>query len=798
MLSEIEYQKYTKFQHRLSKSANEYIDRVRSNEPSRMVGTHARKNLVSWFPSTVMDKTISLESRTAEYAFIVIGSYRGWFYEIWDQPEPEKIIKTNKNGVKRPGPYTGDFLVLTESGPQIVEVKTKSEIDALLESNPNDWKQLENGDIDYIPASERFSEIGIGFKVFVYDVKHRYLVSNLSFLLRSRDGEGYSNDLVKKVNAALSKEFYWTLYDLKKELKIENYTPLIQMVDRGLIQANLDQDMLTQPENCIVARSKILLEKGRELFFANQIYQDGVLSEVSIMEVPTEREAQSALEKLEKIKLGDAGRSTRRYKKQVKAGKIQGLTDFQALVSREHLKGNRVSKLNSVVDDFLNDYLINTHAPSQGLTEYRSFIRYKAEAQEVHPQYDAVCRKTFSRRLSKISAEIIAMQRGGKRLANSVSEPTDPLHRNLKAQVAWERAAIDHYLADIYLIYFSTSGEVYIQKPWLTAMIDLHSSVVLAISMSFLSPSRRSVAKVVRECVRKHGRLPAEIIVDRGSDFRSVYYASLLAHYSIMHTLRPASHPRFGGEVEGLFGEFKKQWLTQREGNVTDYKEARSVDGDKAPQKSAVLTPKDFYREITAFCEWRNNKCRGTSEVSAGLKFKTSQNNFPFVAKNIKYDAEFMLATSVETKKYTVDFSRGIRIGGFWYYSPEIKKVRGRKSKLDVRIDPENPHVIYALVDNQWCPCYSAEINTFSSKNHVDQLVEGLTKYEVLKLRSRIREQDDIELVKILKEMSGVKENQGFYPVLEMEEAPNGEENPQLSEILKFAEVKPYKREGWG
>jgi len=800
MLSEMEYKKYTIFEHQLSQQAREYITTVRTSEPSRMVGTQARTNLSSWLPSTLMNQTISLESKSAEFSFVMLGTYLKWFIEIWDQPEPEKVYKTNKNGVKYYGSYTPDFLILKNEGPVIVEVKLRSEVNKLIEKNPIDWIRLDNGEAVYVPAMERFKELGLAFKVFEYDSSLRYQVANISLLLGSREARKYSVEFVEEVDRVFKNSFCWILSDLKKELGLGCYTYLVQLIDDGVLKVDIKNDLITQFESCVVTRSEELLAHSREAAFSKQIYTDNLLTSVSIAKVPSEREAEAAIHKLERINRGEKSRSVRRWIKQKQDGQNQQLTEFQALLPSYYLKGNRRRKVNKVVDEYLTNYLSDVHASASGISIYRSFINYKSLARKEHLLYDPVCRKTFTRRIAKIPAEVIALKRGGKRMANAVSAPSDPLVRGIKAQTSWERAAIDHYLADIYLIYYSVDGKVYVERPWVTAMIDLYSTSVLAVSISFLSPSRRSVAKVMRECVRKFGKLPREIIVDRGSDFRSVYYSSLLAHYQIINTLRPSAHSRYGGEVEGLFGEFKKQWLTQREGNIADYKEARSFDGKKSPAKSAILSPKDFYRELLAFCAWRDNKCKGSGDESAAVKFHHSQNNFPFIAKEIEYNDEFLLATSVETTTYSIDFQRGINIRGSWFWSPEIKKIQGHKKELEVRIDPENPHVIFSRIDNNWHPCYSSEINTYSSKNHIAQLMEGLTKYEVANLKLKVREQDDLELVRIKREMDDLAKDEKVIPIVEVNiDFDSQEECEDVNqEQLKFSEVKPYKRESWG
>ena len=78
MFKEIEFRRYCTFEQQLSKEAINYIQMVRENPPSRMVGTHAKRNIVSFYPSQKMGHTISTESRGPEKSFAILCEYVLW------------------------------------------------------------------------------------------------------------------------------------------------------------------------------------------------------------------------------------------------------------------------------------------------------------------------------------------------------------------------------------------------------------------------------------------------------------------------------------------------------------------------------------------------------------------------------------------------------------------------------------------------------------------------------------------------------------------------------------------------
>ncbi len=765
MLSDTQFREYITFIHALKGVAKEYITITRNSEPNRMVGVRAKNNVCSWVVSSKMGRSISTESRTAEKSFVILSEYDDSVLEIWDQPQPVQVVRTNKRGRLQKGSYNPDFLVLSNDGPKVVEVKPAEVLEELIESQPDNWVKRANGEYSYLPAKKAFSDMGLAHEVFCYSRDIRYRVANLELMLRSRSVGAVEPCLQSRLYKLFEESFSWSLYGLKNSLSLNCYTPLIQLVDQGEIFFDIDNELLSEPRGCFITSDMSLVGESKALRDSQKIYNDDLLS-ISIAKFPSYSCAAKALEKLRKIESGaGAERSIRRWKQQVRVGSSKGLTPFQSLIPRTYLSGNRVCRVSDVVVDYLQKYFVNTHGPSQGLSDYRSYIRYKDMAKEHHPDFDPVSRRTFMRRLREIPASVIAKARQGRRGENAAADPSDPTERSLKAQLPWQAAAIDHYKADVYLVFYSNNGQIFVERPWITAMIDLSTGAVLAITLSFRDPSRNSCAKVIRECVRTHCRLPLEIIVDRGSDFRSVYFSALLAHYGVTLSLRPSAHSRYGGEVEGLFGEFKKMWLTQRPGNLADFEEARSVDGKLSPKQVAILKPYDFYKEIKAFTTWRDARPKGVHLESGRQRFLAGQKEFPFVGVSVNYDQDLMLATAVESKAYTVDFRRGIHIDDLYYYTPNIANIRGKKSKTEVRRDPENPHVVYALIDDIWEPCYSSQINSYSSLDQTAQFEQGLVAIEGVNLRRKVREEFDVELSRMCREMDKVRTD-GEVPLI--------------------------------
>lgn len=753
MLESHKYDEYV-FNHKLSRDAIDYISSVRNSDaPSRTVGTHAKGNVSLWVFSNKMGRTISLESSTGENPFAISNEYDIPTIEYWDQPEPVSISITTKKGKKRNSSYTPDFLVLKDTGPVIIEVKTEDELCKLVIDKPEDWKKDSKGKYHFLPAEQTFNDIGLKFQVISNSEFSKIRMANLKMLMQSRKSGSPENEaeIDNNIFKIVEDSYSISLSELRKRAELKDFTRIIQLIDKQKLFFDLDDELLSNDENTYLSMSKELSEHAK----AQRLEVDNYLESSPHIEcslVPSTKDAEKALAKQKRIENDEDGRSIRRWKVTIRKGKKAGLNAFQSLLPKYYKSGNRSKRLNKKVSDFIDTFIKEKFADPIRMSNYKAYTVYKVDAKQEHPQYPPVTRKTFSKYLIRKKQREIAYARGGKRAANAASDSSEVSKRSLKAQLAFENASVDHYLSDIYIVCFSSTENIYVQRPWISAMVDEATNAILAVTILFSSPSIKSCSLLIRECVRRHGRLPQSILVDRGSDFRSVYFSSLLAHYRVDLRQRPASFPQYGSEVESLFAEFKKDWLPLKAGNITQYKEARAVDGKKSPKNTAIHDPYHFFRELQIYCNWRDDtKIIGIHNETTAKELNTHLELYPFIGNSIEYNQEFLLVSAVDCKKYKVDYQRGIHLDGRHYWHPDIQKIRGKKSKLEVRIEPENPNKIYSLIDNNWVTCESTGSQTFYTMDPVQRHINTLLARDTSKLRDFAKAEADEELVKLIK-----------------------------------------------
>lgn len=786
MLNDTEITKY-RDTFSLTDIAWEYIQHTRTSEPFRNVGALAVSNVCSAIYSNKMERTINTESRTAERKFFLLCEYDDSILEIWEQPQPVKLVITNKKGRKQKITYTPDFLVLTTSGPQVIEVKTQSKLQELVNIQPKNWGYSDSEGYSYRCAEEVFEGMGLVHLVFAGSPEKENRVANIELLLLSRERAPIDEKYIKKLKKQLRQSSFISLYDCKNYLSLDSFTPIIQWIDSGELFFDIDNSLLSEPHSCFVTIERSCIPFMRELLTKKQVCSSETYTNNSLGFLPSAKALTLAISRLKRIESGEKSRSVRRWKKLITEQEGQGLSKLQILCMKDRNKGNSQSKIPIVVEKCLLSFITETFSKNQGQLKHSAYWQYCSIAADEHPIFEPVSFSTFLKRCEQLSNDEFHLKRGGKRAANAASAPTEPSTRSIKRTIPWQCASIDHYLTDIYLVVNENNNEVYVARPWLTAIVDNATGEVLATSISFKSPSRVSCAKVIRSCVRKHGLLPREVIVDRGSDFRSNYFQALMAHYGITYTQRPSSHSRYGAEVERFFGQFKQEWLCNRPGNLADYKEARSVDGSKVPKNSATLIVAQFIDELELYLNWRSNKSIIGSYESKELIFKSKSAEYDLVPIPVKYNDEFLIVTAVETHRYKIDFQRGIHIGELHYYTPKFLLYKGRKKDVQVRIDPENPFIVYVFIDGSWELCFHEQFRRYKLLTPSEQIEIGLIHKECMRFKRKIAHCEGVELAKIVEKRNVLAETlkTGKIPNLATEryEAPASVDYSSLPDL---------------
>src|ERR1019366_589225 len=269
----------------------------------------------------------------------------------------------------------------------------------------------------------------------------------------------------------------------------------------------------------------------------------------------------------------------------------------------------------------------------------------------------------------------------------------------------------DHTPLDIMLV-SSVTGKPF-AKPYLTMLTDAYSRRILAVYVTYDPPSYRSAMMLFRICVQRHQRLPQELVVDRGSDFGSVYFETLLSRYFITKKERPAQQPHFGSVIERLFGTVTTELLNQLRGNTQSTKVPRQMTREVDPNHQACWTLERFSARLSQWAyevyDQMEHPALGQSPREAyaqGMELAGAR-----VHRLIPYSEDFIMLTrpTTRTGEAKVAPSRGITVNSLHYWHDQMRSPQVWGKIVPIRYEPFDMGVAYAFIEGQWLECIADE-----------------------------------------------------------------------------------------
>ena len=401
-------------------------------------------------------------------------------------------------------------------------------------------------------------------------------------------------------------------------------------------------------------------------------------------------------------------RTLRDWTARFKAAEQATGTGYIGLLPNTNRKGNRCPKLPADCIRLMNESINDQYLTLTRKTRFAVWAILKqrcAAAGVMAPSYATFCKAVQDR-----SAALVKGKRQGAKAAYSLTEfqwyltQTTPRHGDRPFEIAH----MDHTELDIELVSSQTGRPL--GRPWISILTDAFSRSPLAVYLTFDAPSHRSCMMLLRDCVARHHRLPDTIVVDGGSDFRSVYFEALLAYFGCTKKVRPSAQPRFGSVVERLFGTTNTQFVHTLRGNV-QARDSRHVTLSDSARSLAIWTLADLYAALCAYlfsvygsiCHPALADCpqsvlqRGA--IQGGTRFQ----------RIIAYDQNFLLLSLPGTRRGTAKVlsGRGIKVHHVLYWADCFRDPAIERTSIPVRIDPFDIGHVYALVNNRWVECQS-------------------------------------------------------------------------------------------
>ena len=418
-------------------------------------------------------------------------------------------------------------------------------------------------------------------------------------------------------------------------------------------------------------------------------------------------------------------RTLRLWLARYRLGKERYGNGYAGLLPKTASRGNRSLRLPEESRNLLAEFVANDYESLKQKTRAASWAVLKRSCEEkgvVAPSY-----VTFCLAVRRRPAFEQTLKRKGRRAAYTNApfyfelQLTTPRHGDRPFEIGH----IDHTELDIEVVCSHTGRSL--GRPWMTILTDAFSRRGLSVYLTFDAPSYRSCMMILRECVRRHGRLPQILVIDGGPEFESTYFETLLARYEVTKKTRPPAQARFGSVCERLFGTTNTQFVHNLRGNTQITRNVRQVTKSVSPQGQAVWTLaaldqrlSEYVFEIYDTVEHPALSQSPREAFTAGLESGGLR-----LQRMIAYDEDFLIATLPTTPRGVAKVvpGRGVKVNQIHYWSDRFRNPAVEGTRVAVRYDPFDAGAAYAFVERQWVRCCSEYHTVFQSRSEKEILL---------------------------------------------------------------------------
>lgn len=451
------------------------------------------------------------------------------------------------------------------------------------------------------------------------------------------------------------------------------------------------------------ARSRLAQANPDDLAVANRRYE--LIKPVLAGGSPTEPSAHP--------------RTVARWVAQYKQAQQVHRCGYVGLLPQYHHSGNYQPKLSEAARALMEQFIADNYETFKQKNKQAVYgqFRLACEKQGVQPP----SYKTFVAAIKQRPQQEQIRKRQGRKVAYQSApfywelEYTTPRHGDR----SFEIGHIDHTELDLELRHSQTRKNL--GKCFLTFLLDAFSRRILALHLSFERPSYRACMMVLRECVRRYQRLPQILVVDRGREFSSIYFETLLAYYETTKKERPPSKPRYGSVIERLFGTTNTQFIYNLVGNTQITRQLGQMTQETNPKYLANWTLPRLYLRLR---EWAYDVYDTTEQAALGQSPREAfaaglalSGQRPY--RLIPYNQDFIINTLPTTRRGAAmaNANRGIKVNYIHYWSDEFRHPEVSQTLVPIRYDPTNMGLAYAYVQGRWVQCISEHYARFKGRS---------------------------------------------------------------------------------
>jgi putative transposase len=706
-----------------------------------------------------MDRVVECESHRVELSFVYSLEHDAAVLEYYPQPPPITLRWTALTGRETGIVHTPDFFVFREDGCGWVECKPQDKLEQLIQTAPERFQRDGGGRWRCAPGERVAWEYGFFYRVWSTADLSPTSLRNLRFLQDYFDPD-YPEVPLKarfQITEAVKRQPGLAVADLVRRLSDAGYDEVYRLIAVGNLYVDLESSPLAQPSdvrvypNSTSARTYTLVlsqeaqPSVRRLSY--QLRTNVAMAQFErnlpvqaagpdatslspeakeILAASTEADLAIANHRMEVLhgtpspdSLDVTSRTVDRWREQYRKAELQYGCGYLGLLSRYKYAGNREPRFPMEIYSIADRVIESEYGCGRVSTK-----------RLLHGQFVNLCRAqgftppSYNWLAERINAWLAQPRDQEPNKSDSSAKPRVP-PPDVHGDRPWDVTHIDHHQCSIVLVCEETGATL--GKPWLSLLLDAFSRRVLAFHLSFEKPSYRSCMMLFRDCVRRHERLPESVMVDGGREFKSVFFESLAAVYSVIVKYRPTSGARFGSVIERYFGTLQSQLISNLAGAAVPRNDEDAQATAIRARREAAWTLDRVHGLVEQYLfeiyESQIHSSLGISPARAFADGMEKGGHRP--SRHIAYDNDFILQTLPTTRTGTALVQRcaGVKINYLYYSCPELLTREFYGTKVMVRYDPFDISRAFVYLRDRWIECRSQHAQAFQGHTERELVV---------------------------------------------------------------------------
>jgi len=558
----------------LTAEQRQHILEMASSSPARKPGKGALNNIVTRFNSVKCGQLITLESHTVEQLFALSleldPDVLGYFPQV-----SCKRVRLGKH--VRSG--TLDFLVIRTRSVELVECKAGSARDSLLAAKSGEWINVD-GKLQNLAYGPWARQHGMEHVLWLSPARVDTPLRNLQVMYNEVRAvpANEAQVLGRRIQAHLAngpKSLDWMI----ETIEGFNVSQAALLLGTRWAFGPVEHVPLTDTSNFFLTMSHAqAIEIGGNFCEVARQSRNQLSSPFATATLvdATNSEKRLALIQSAHTKGTAVPRHLREIARNVAEARSRGGNELEQCLTRFHASGNRISRLTAVQERRTAE-VVRAYAAGKYRQKKDAYAALKdaCESDGESPQ----SRQAFQRKLANPHLElrkILATQ--GMRGYQKQRPRSDARDRSGAALAKHGTLHVDSTKVDVKVV--NDDGTVAsAESPLLYLGVDEATDLPMAHSFVFGPAQRSGLAILIRDYVRRHGRLFNSIVVDRGTENQSDFLTDLALRYQFTVHVCPTAGSRFNSNVERYFLRFNSQVSHELDGSPDPDKAGRAVDG---------------------------------------------------------------------------------------------------------------------------------------------------------------------------------------------------------------------------